>query len=233
MLLVSAARRRASCAFLRALCPQQEPAALRALSTFSSESLLQQLLASKDEVATLLRTSKDEVATLLRASKEEVTQAKDEVATLLRASKEDALALVATRAALRREVDEATRRASGVKLRSVVEHLAHTHGDPSKRGVQQRLDALLMTDMALRAQLQRLSETFQLRLPDLERCSQSLYHTLSKEMHGSDARVEVRVLSWPAATERAALCALLERFCVTYVYVDEAGNEEPSPYATP
>jgi hypothetical protein len=215
MLLVSAARRRASCAFLRALCPQQEPAALRALSTFSSESLLQQLLASKDEVATLLRTSKDEVATLLRASKE------------------DALALVATRAALRREVDEATRRASGVKLRSVVEHLAHTHGDPSKRGVQQRLDALLMTDMALRAQLQRLSETFQLRLPDLERCSQSLYHTLSKEMHGSDARVEVRVLSWPAATERAALCALLERFCVTYVYVDEAGNEEPSPYATP
>jgi hypothetical protein len=222
MLLVSAARRRASCAFLRALCPQQQPAALRTLSTFSSESLVQQLLASKDEVATLLRNSK-----------EEVTQAKDEVATLLRASKEDALALVATRAALRREVDEATRRASGVKLRSVVEHLAHTHGDPSKRGVQQRLDALLMTDVALRAQLQRLSEMFQLRLPDLERCSQSLYHTLSKEMHGSDARVEVRVLSWPAATERAALCALLERFCVTYVYVDEAGNEEPSPYATP
>jgi len=130
-------------------------------------------------------------------------------------------------------VDDAARRASGVKLRSVVEHLAHTHGDLSKRGVQPRLDALLMTDTALRAQLQRLSERFHLRLTDLQRCSQSLYHTLSKEMHGSDAHVEVRAASWPAATERAALCALLERFCVTYTYFDEAGNEGPSPYSTP
>ena len=78
------------------------------------------------------------------------------------------------------------------------------------------------------------STEFKLLPEDLERGVSGLYHTLSKELHGSVFRIEVCEAHWRSSAERAALCALLERFSVTYAYVDADGSQVlPSPYSEP
>jgi hypothetical protein len=168
--------------------------------------------------------AKDEA---LQAQKE-VVHAKDEA---LQAQKEAAAAeLRAMRADLRAAADEATRAVEGVKLRGMVEYLAKTHGRAG--GAQQGLDALFRDDSLLQRLVTTFGTSFKLLKADLDRCASGLYHTLSKELHGSEARVEVREAHWRSPAERAVLCALLERFTVTYAYVDPAGVTVQPPYAT-
>ena len=172
-------------------------------------ALLRELVNAKDEV---LQTQKEKAAAELHAQKA-------------------AAELNSTRADLRAATDEAARTVEGVKLRGVVEYVAKVHGRAS--GAQHGLDALFRED----AQLQRIVATFgaefKLLEADLERCARGLYHTLSTELHGSQALVEVREADWRSPAERAVLCALLERFAVTYAYVDVAGATLQSPYAEP
>ena len=200
--------------------------------------LLRELLNVKDKLLQAQKEKADEVVRakdeVLQAQKEkadEVVRAKDEV---LQAQKEKAAAelhVTQLRADLRAAADAAARAVEGVKLRGVVEYVAKVHGRAS--GAQQGLDALFRED----AQLQRIVATFgtefKLLEADLERCACGLYHTLSKELHGSQALVEVREADWRSPAERAVLCAVLERFAVTYAYVDVAGATVQSPYAEP
>jgi len=72
---------------------------------------------------------------------------------------------------------------------------------------------------------------FKLLKADLHRCASVLYHSLCTELHGLEARAEVREAHWRSPAERAVLCAVLERFAVTYAYVDLAGVTVQSPYA--
>ena len=177
--------------------------------------------------AELLREllAKDE---LLLQAKDEQLQAKDE---LLQAVKDVAAAQkLALRADLRRAADEAMRTAEGVKLRSAVEYVAKTHGSAHAGSAQKGLDVLLKEDEQLQRLLDAFALHFKLLRVDMDRCAAGLYHTLSKELHGSEARCEVHEAHWRSPAERAVLCALLERFALTYTYVvDDA--VVPSPYA--
>jgi hypothetical protein len=195
----------------------------------SKDAQLATLVQSKDE---LLRAKDAQLAALVHAKDElahflDAQQAKDE--QLLRAVKEAAAAqLAASRADLRRAAEEATRTVEGVKLRSAVEYLAKTHG--AQAGAQKGLDVLFRSDEQLRLLLGAFSEQFKLLPVDLERCAAGLYHTLAKELHGSEARCEVHEAFWRSPAERAVLCALLERFAVAYSYVVNDAVV-PSPYA--
>ena len=172
-----------------------------------------------------LLNAKDEVV----RKTEEVVRAKDET---MRIAEEAAhLKLQLERAAMRNVMNETARTVEGVKLRAMVEYLAKTHGD--SRGAQNGLNAVFASDAQLRAVADAFSTEFKLLQVDLERNVGGLYHSLSKELHGSESRVEVREAHWRSSTERAVLCALLERFCVTYAYVDAGGQVVPSPYAAP
>ena len=188
----------------------------------------EELVRAKDEA---LR-AKDEA---LRA-KDEVVRAKDELVNkadeVVRAKEAAAAAeLQLVREDMRRAADEAVRTLEGVKLRGIVEYLAKVHGKPG--GTQQGLDVLFSTDVQLQRVVNAFSTEFML-LPDiLSRCSGGLYHTLSKELHGSEASVEVHEAYWRSPGERALLCALLERFAVTYVYFDLQDQKTESPYAGP
>jgi hypothetical protein len=176
--------------------------------------MVEETLRAKDET---LR-AKDE--TLLKI--EETLRAKDET---LQAQK------AAAAADLRAVADEAARAVEGVKLRGTVEYLSKTHGRAG--GAQLGLDALFRDDPVLRRLVTTFGAEFKLLQADMLRCVSGLYHTLSKELHGSEARVEVRDAHWRSPAERAVLCALLERFAVTYAYVDPAGATVQSPYAAP
>jgi len=204
----------------------------------------EQLLQSKDALLATMQAkgeqllqSKDALLATMQAQNEQLLQSKDVMLSTMQAQNEQLLQAVkdaaaaqklALRVDLRRAAEEATRTVEGVKLRSVVEYLAKTHG--SQSGAQKGLDALFKDDEQLRSLLVAFSQHFKLLPVDLERCASGLYHTLSKELHGSEARCEVHEAHWRSPAERAALCALLERFAVAYTYVvDEA--VVPSPYA--
>jgi hypothetical protein len=186
--------------------------------------------------------AKDEALQAEKAAAEKVVHAKDEALQAqkelvhakdeaLQAQKEAAAAeLRAMRADLRAAADEAARAVEGVKLRGIVEYLAKTHGRAG--GAQHGLDALFRDDSLLQRLVTTFGTSFKLLRADLDRCASGLYHTLSKELHGSEARPEVREAHWRSPAERAVLCALLERFAVTYAYVDPAGVTVQSPYAT-
>ena len=213
----------------------------------SKDALLakdEQLLQSKDErlrdkdvMLATMQAQNEQLLATLQAKGEQLLQAKDVMLSTMQAQNEQLLQAVkdaaaaqklALRVDLRRAAEEATRTVEGVKLRSVVEYLAKTHG--SQSGAQKGLDALFKDDEQLRSLLVAFSQHFKLLPVDLERCASGLYHTLSKELHGSEARCEVHEAHWRSPAERAALCALLERFAVAYTYVvDEA--VVPSPYA--
>ena len=234
---------------LRVACTLPENAPRRRLfatqqATRKSETKLlwRELLQSKDELlkakdaqlATLAQSKDAQLATLAQ-SKDELVHSKDAQLAkdeqLMRALKDAAAAqLLASRADLCRAAEEATRTVEGVKLRSVVEYLAKTHGrQPS---AQKGLDALFRDDAQLRLLLEAFSQEFKLLPVDLDRCAAGLYHTLSKELHGSEARCEVHEAHWRSPAERAALCALLERFSVAYSYVVN-DCVVPSPFAVP
>ena len=169
----------------------------------------------------LLR-AKDEVV----RAKYEAMRAKDEA---MRAKEAAAAAtLQLARADMRRVADDAVRTVEGVKLRGIVEYLAKVHGKPA--GTQRGLDVLFSEDLQLRRVVDAFSTEFKLLPEVLSCCSGGLYHTLSKELHGSEARVEVREAYWRSPGERVLLCALLERFSVTYAYFDPQGQETESPY---
>ena len=135
------------------------------------------------------------------------------------------------RADMRRAADEAVHTLEGVKLRGIVEYLAKVHGKLG--GTQQGLDVLFSKDVQLQRVVDAFSKEFKLLPENLKRCSGGLYHTLSKELHGSEASVEVHEAYWRSPGERALLCALLERFAVTYVYFDLQDQKTESPYAGP
>ena len=159
-------------------------------------------------------------------AKDETLHAKDET---LRKSEEAAhLQLQLERAAMRAVMSETARTVEGVKLRAMVEYLAKTHG--ASQGAQTGLSVLFASDAQLRAVVDAFSTEFKLLQVDLERNVSGLYHSLSKELHGSESRIEVREAHWHSSPERAVLCAVLERFCVTYVYVNVDGQVVPSPY---
>lgn len=197
--------------------------------TQSKDAQLAMLAQSKDE---LLRAKDAQLAALVHAKDKlahflDAQQAKDE--QLLRAVKEAAAAqLMASRTDLCRAAEEATRTVEGVKLRSAVELLAKTHG--AQAGTQKGLDILFGRDELLRLLLGAFSENFKLLPVDLERCAAGLYHTLAKELRGSEALCEVHEAFWRSPGERAVLCALLERFAVAYSYVVNDAVV-PSPYA--
>ena len=189
-------------------------------------ALLRELVNKADEVV----RAKDEVV----RAKDETLHAKDE--TLRKAdevvrAREAAVAaeLQLVRADMRRAADEAVRTQEGVKLRAIVEYLAKVHGKPG--GAQQGLDVLFAKDAQLRRVVDAFSTEFKLLPEHLNRCSGGLYHKLSKELHGSEARVEVHETNWRSPGERAMLCALLERFAVTYEYFDAQDQNTESPYA--
>jgi hypothetical protein len=189
-------------------------------------SLLRELVNKADEVV----RAKDEA---LRA-KDEALRAKDELVNkadeVVRAKEADAVAeLQLVRADMRRAADEAVRTLEGVKLRGIVEYLAKVHDKPG--GTQHGLDALFSNDVRLQQVVNAFSTEFKLLPEHLNRCYGGLYHTLSKELHGSEARVEVHEADWRSPGERALLCALLERFSVTYAYFDPQDQKTESPYA--
>ena len=165
--------------------------------------LLREVVHAKDEA---LR-AKDEA---LRA-KDEVVRGKDETLRAKEAAAAAELRLV--RADMRRAADEAVHTLEGVKLRGIVEYLAKVHGKLG--GTQQGLDVLFSKDVQLQRVVDAFSKEFKLLPENLKRCSGGLYHTLSKELHGSEASVEVQEAYWRSPGERALLCALLERFAGT------------------
>jgi hypothetical protein len=184
------------------------------LSKKSENALLRERLQSKDA----LLQSKDQ----LLQSKDELLRAKDaqlaKEEELLSAVKKAATSQQrASRADLRRATEEATRTVEGVKLRGVVEYLAKTHG--AQAGSQKGLDVLFGSDELVQLLLEAFSVEFKLMPSDLTRCVAGLYHTLSKELHGSESSCEVHEAFWRSPAERAVLCALLERFAVVYSYV--------------
>ena len=64
------------------------------------------------------------------------------------------------------------------------------------------------------------------------RCAAASREDLLKGLHGVGDVVVVRAADFSASTERLALCALLETYDITYVYVDGIGAEtSSSPYA--
>ena len=158
---------------------------------------------------------------------EEVVRVKDEL--LCAKDKAAAAELRLVRSDLRRAADDAVRTAEGVKLRGVVEYVAEAHGGAA--GAQKGLNALFASDAQLKEVVSAFSAAFKLLPEDLSRSTDGLYHTLSKELHGSRERVEVQEAYWRSPAERALLCALLERFNVTYAYVNIQDDEVPSPYA--
>ncbi len=184
-------------------------------------ALLRELVNKAEEVV----RAKDEA---LRA-KDEVVRAKDEVVRAKEAAAAAELQLV--REDMRRAADDAVRSLEGVKLRGIVEYLAKVHGKPG--GTQQGLDVLFAKDVQLQRVVGAFSTEFKLLPEILNSCSGKLYHTLSKELHGSESSVEVHEAYWRSSGERALLCALLERFAVTYVYFDQRDQKTESPYAGP
>jgi hypothetical protein len=158
---------------------------------------------------------------------EEVVRAKDEL--LCAKEKAAAAELRLARSDLRRAADDAVRTAEGVKLRGVVEYVAKVHSGAV--GAQKGLNRLFTSDAQLQKLVAAFSAEFKLLPEVLSRSSEGLYHTLSKELHGSRERVEVHEAHWRSPGERAMLCALLERFSVTYVYMNFQDDEVPSPYA--
>ena len=100
------------------------------------------------------------------------------------------------------------------------------------RGVQSLLDAALEHDANLEAVVCMLAVRHTLREHDVRQSFASLYHTLSKGMHGVGDAIVVRAAAFPASTERLALCALLETYDIPYAYVGGNDTEtSPSPYA--
>ena len=99
-----------------------------------------------------------------------------------------------------------------------------------EQGVQSKLDALFETDAMLRRMITKMSSALQLRPGDVYQCGGRLYQMACAEPHGADCG-EVSACAWPPA-ERAALCALFERFGVDYVYfADGARAPSASPYS--
>ena len=101
------------------------------------------------------------------------------------------------------------------------------------RGVQQLLDAALAHDAELQAVLQLLAARHTQREQDVRQSFGSIYGTLSQALHGAgDDVIVVRAVDFPSATERVALCALLETYHIKYAYVNGDDTEaSPSPYA--
>ena len=100
------------------------------------------------------------------------------------------------------------------------------------RGVQQLLDAALAHAAELEAVLQLLAARHTQREQDVRQSFGSIYGTLSQALHGAGDDVIVRAVDFPSATERVALCALLETYHIKYAYVNGDDTEaSPSPYA--
>jgi len=102
---------------------------------------------------------------------------------------------------------------------------------PPPRGVQQLLDFALLYDPRLSAVLTYLANKRTQRESDVRQSFGKLYHNLAKGLHGVLDDIVVRESDFPAATERLALCALLEAYDVPYAYEDAGKNRCPSPYA--
>ena len=189
------------------------------MGTDAEIALLRELVNAKDALVHKTEEVVHKTEEVVRA-KEELLCAKDKAA---------AAELQLARADLRRAADDAARTAEGVKLRGVVEYVAKVHGGAA--GAQKGLNTLFASDTQLKKLVAALSTEFKLLPEELTRSTEGLYHTLSKELHGSRERVEVHEAHWRSPAERAMLCALLERFSATYAYVNLQDVEVPSPYA--
>jgi hypothetical protein len=98
--------------------------------------------------------------------------------------------------------------------------------------VQALLDAALKHDPVLQAVVKLLSTRLAQREWDVRQCFGTLYHRLSKELHGAENDLVVREVDFPACPERCAVCALLEAYAMPYTYLNAAGSPvSPSPYA--
>jgi hypothetical protein len=104
-------------------------------------------------------------------------------------------------------------------LRGALEYIASTMGTEARGGVQKRLNKLL-DEPEFETTLQEQATRFNVSYDQAESCMQSIYRTLSQEMHGSDEEVQLLYSVITAPVQRAVLHALLEYKCIRYTVID-------------
>ncbi|GIL66733.1 hypothetical protein Vafri_20211, partial [Volvox africanus] len=110
-------------------------------------------------------------------------------------------------------------------LRGAVEFIAASHlTKPSNQwaGVQVKLNDLLR-DKAFKVMLKNIGQAQNLRELDMKGCFTNIYHTLSKDMHGSLPDLVICSTDF-SPSEVAILVALFEMFSIQYEMRDGLGN---------
>jgi hypothetical protein len=113
-------------------------------------------------------------------------------------------------------------------IRGALEYVAAVIN--TKLGTQQALSSLRQ-HAGFMAKLDQIARRHNLREADLLRCLDGMYHTFSKDQHGSEDEVFIRETDLTSPVERAALASIFETFNVKYKIVT-SGNEVllDSPY---
>jgi hypothetical protein len=118
-------------------------------------------------------------------------------------------------------------------IRGALEHIASRLGQnmkDGKGGVQNKLDRLAY-DKSFTDLVHQIADQHNLVEKDMMTCLRNMYHSFSKDMHGSESHVYIRVRDISSPAERAVLAAIFEHQIMPYVVVDAEGSElNPSPY---
>jgi hypothetical protein len=90
--------------------------------------------------------------------------------------------------------------------------------------VQRKLDKLA-SEKSFWDLVQHIAEKHHLVDKDMMSCLKAMYHSFSKDMHGSEEHVYIRMRDVTSPAERAVLAAIFEHQSMPYVVVDEEGSE--------
>ena len=94
----------------------------------------------------------------------------------------------------------------------------------SKGGVRVVLSSLA-DDAAFKSTLTEIANKMNIRECDWKRCLEDLYHTYTRDMHGSEENVYIRYSDITSPGERIVLGAIFEHFSIPYKVVADDGTE--------